>query len=244
MWHSCTKRTGEARFRFNVPISCFIQCWKGLGSLKRTLTSCEFIPNGFLVRKSHKMTLLLEFGPGWWNPLSIIHLNIYEELNIFNCQPTGSIKLWPFQCSENFVKTWENGVQPAEQVTEKHYTGIQAEETEQSLELVQVLSEDPFLGRALLDGKVPQFSNFCTFFPLNLNLLHPASRKVSQINVGNGKIFWRSKLIVFFDVGWFWWLSSMEERYSQPVSIKSLQTRKMESPQFLNKVCLGFFWHY
>lgn len=237
MWHTCTKHMGQPVFAFNVPISCFIQGWKGLGSLQRTSTSCEFIPNGFSVRKSHKMTLLLEFGPGWWNTLSIIHLDIYEELNIFNCQPTGSIKLWPFQCSENIEKTGENGVQPPEQVTEKHYTGIQAEETEQSLELVQVLSEDPFLGRALLDGKVPKFPNFCAKFAAS----HIPGK--SQINVGNGKIFWTSKLIVFFDVGWFWWLSSMEERYSQLVCIKSLQRVKMKVPSVLNKVCLGFFWH-
>ena len=238
MWHTCTKHMGQPVFAFNVPISCFIQGWKGLGSLKRTSTSCEFIPNGFLVRKSHKMTLFNKFGPGWWNTLSIIQLDIYEELNIFNCQPTGSIKLWPFQCSENFEKTRENGVQPPEQVTEKHYTGIQAEETEQSLELVQVLSEDPFfLGRGTFGWEGAQLPKFLRLFSPEFKFA------ASRINVGNGKIFWTSKLIVFFDVGWFWWLSSMEERYSQLVCIKSLQRVKMKVPSVLNKVCLGFFWH-
>jgi len=109
--------------------------------------------------------------------LSIIQLDIYEELNIFNCQPTGSIKLWPFQCSEHFEKTGENGVQPPEQVTEKHYTGIQAEETEQSLELVQVLSEDLFLGRGTLGwegAQLPKFLRQICCIP------HPG---------GNGKLF-------------------------------------------------------
>ena len=126
---------------------------------------------------------------------------------------------------------------PPEQVTEKHYTGIQAEETEQSLELVQVLSEDLFLGRGTLGWEGAQLPKFLRLFSAEFKFA------ASRINVGNGKIFWTSKLIVFFDVGWFWWLSSMEERYSQLVLIKSLQRGKMKVPSVLNKVCLGFFWH-
>ncbi len=243
MWHTRRNHTRRQPVSaFNVPIRCFIRGWKGLvtgiGSLKWTLTSCELIPNGGLVRKSHKMTFLLVSVSGIWARLVkyLVHSSPrYQSIRNWTSSPVNQqvSKVVAISMQQNFC--WP-GFRRTESKTGFNRQNRSRRSTTQAFRQKKRSRawswSRSFQRTFFLRGVTFGWEGAQISAPFFIFFVHPASRKVSQINVGNGKIFWTSKLMVCFDVGWFWWLSSMEEGYSQPIRIRinSLERGKMEVP--------------